>query len=37
MELQLEKFKAPIDVHFVNGVPHPITLQVRNVPLQLGN
>ncbi len=29
MELQLEKFKAPIEVHFVDGVPHPITLQVK--------
>ncbi len=37
MELQLEKLKAPIEVHFANGVPHPITLQMKNVPLQLGN
>ncbi len=37
MELQLEKLKAPIKVHFVDGVPHPITLRVRDVSLQLGN
>ncbi len=37
MELQLEEFKAPIEVHFVDGVPHPITLQARDVFLQLGN
>jgi hypothetical protein len=37
MELQLEKLKAPIKVHFANGVPHPTTLQARNVPHQLGN
>jgi predicted aspartyl protease len=37
MELQLEEFKAPVEVHFVDGVPHPITLQARDVPLQLGN
>jgi len=24
-------------VHFADGVPHPTTLQVRDVPLQLGN
>jgi hypothetical protein len=35
MELQLEELKAFIEVHFVNGVPHPTTLQARNVPLQL--
>ncbi len=37
MELQLEKLKAPIEVHFANGVPHPTTLQARDVPLQLGD
>jgi len=37
MELQLEELKAPIEVHFVNGVPHPTTLQAKDVPLQLGN
>jgi predicted aspartyl protease len=37
MELQLEKFKAPIEVHFTDGVPHPTTLRTRDVPLQLGN
>jgi hypothetical protein len=37
MELQLEELKAPIKVHFVDGVPHPTTFQARNVPLQLGN
>jgi hypothetical protein len=37
MELQLEELKAPIEVHFVDGVPHFTTLQVKDVPLQLGN
>jgi hypothetical protein len=37
MELQLEELKAPIEVHFADGVPHPTTLQVRNVPFQLGS
>jgi hypothetical protein len=37
MELQLEELKAPIEVHFADGVPHPTTLQARDVPLQLGN
>ncbi len=37
MEFQLEELKAPIDVHYVDGVPHPTTLQVKEVPLQLGN
>ncbi len=31
------ELKAPIEVHFVDGVPHPTTLQIRNVPFQLGN
>ncbi len=26
MELHLEEFKAPIEVHFADGVPHPTTL-----------
>jgi len=26
MELQLEELKAPIEVHFADGVPHPTTL-----------
>ncbi len=25
MELHLEELKAPIEVHFTDGVPHPIT------------
>jgi predicted aspartyl protease len=29
MELHLEEFKAPIEVHFANGVPHPIESQVK--------
>ncbi len=37
MELHLEEFKAPIEVHFADGVPHPTTLQTKGVPLQLGN
>jgi len=41
MELKLEELKAPIEVHFadgvVDGVPHPTTLQAKDVPLQLGN
>jgi hypothetical protein len=37
MELPLEKLKAPIEVHFADGVPHPTTLQAKEVPLQLGN
>jgi hypothetical protein len=37
MELPLEKLKAPIEVHFLNGVPHPTTLQAKEMPLQLGN
>jgi hypothetical protein len=37
MELQLEELKAPIEVHFTNGVPHPTTLQAKDMPLQLGN
>jgi hypothetical protein len=37
MELHLEELKAPIEVHFTDGVPHPITLQAKGVPFQLGN
>jgi hypothetical protein len=37
MELHLEELKAPIEVHFADGVPHPTTLQAKEVPLQLGN
>jgi hypothetical protein len=29
MELQLEELKAPIEVHFADGVPHPTTLQAK--------
>jgi hypothetical protein len=37
MEFQFEELKAPIEVHFANGVPHPTTSQAKEVPLQLGN
>jgi hypothetical protein len=37
MEHKLEEFKAPIEVHFSNGVPHSITLQARDMPFQLKN
>jgi len=37
MELHLEELKAPIEVHFIDGVPHPTTLQAKVVPFQLGN
>jgi hypothetical protein len=37
MELCLEELKAPIEVHFTDGVPHPTTFQVKGVPLQFGN
>ncbi len=33
MGLQLEELKAPIEVHFVDGVPHPTTSQAKEVPL----
>jgi hypothetical protein len=36
MELQLEELKAPVEVHFTDGVPHPTTLQAKDVPIQLG-
>jgi hypothetical protein len=32
----LEELKAPIEVHFADGVPHPTTLQAKEVPLQFG-
>jgi hypothetical protein len=37
MKLRLEELKAPIEVHFVDGVPHPTTLQAKGVPLQFPN
>ncbi len=37
MEFHLEELKAPIEVHFADGIPHPTTLQAKEVPLQLGN
>jgi hypothetical protein len=37
MELHLEELKAPIEVHFTDGIPNPTTLQAKEVPLQLGN
>ncbi len=37
MDLQLEELKAPIEVHFADGVPHPTTLQTKDVPFQLRN
>jgi len=37
MGLPLEELKAPIEVHFADGVPHPIKFQAKDVPLQLGN
>jgi hypothetical protein len=37
MELHLEELNVPIEVHFVDGVPHPTTLQAKGMPLQLGN
>jgi len=36
MELHLEELKAPIEVHFTDGVPHLTTSQAKGVPLQLG-
>jgi predicted aspartyl protease len=32
MELHLEELKAAIEVHFTDGVPHPTTLQAKEVP-----
>jgi len=37
MELHLEELKAPIKVHFADGVPHLITSQAKEVFLQLRN
>jgi predicted aspartyl protease len=37
MEFHLEELKAPIEVHFADGVPHPTTSQAKEVLLQLGN
>jgi hypothetical protein len=37
MELPLEELKAPIEVHFEDGIPHPTKLQAKDVPLQLEN
>jgi len=37
MDIHLEELKAPIEVHFKDGVPHPTTLQTKEMPLQLGN
>jgi hypothetical protein len=37
MELHLRELKAPIEVHFADGVPHPTTSEAKEVPLQLGN
>jgi hypothetical protein len=37
MELHLEELKAPIEVHFADGVPHPTTSQAKEVSFQLGN
>jgi len=34
MEFQLEELKAPIEVHFADGVPHPITWQAKDVPFR---
>jgi hypothetical protein len=31
MELHLEELKAPIEVQFADGVPHPTTLQAKGV------
>jgi hypothetical protein len=37
MELHLEEFKAPVEVHFADGVPHPTTSQVKEMFFQLRN
>ncbi len=37
MELHLEEFKAPIEVHFADGVPHSTKSQAKQVPFQLRN
>jgi hypothetical protein len=33
MEFLLEELKAPIKVHFADGIPHPTKLQAKDVPL----
>jgi acetate kinase len=33
MELPLEELKAPIEVHFADGVSHPTIMQAKDVPL----
>jgi len=37
MELHLKELKAPIEVHFADGVPHPTMFQAKEMPLQLRN
>jgi len=37
MELHLEELKAPMEVHFTDGIPHPTMSQAKEVPFQLGN
>ncbi len=37
MEFHLEELKAPIEVHFADGVPQPTMSQAKEVPFQLGN
>jgi hypothetical protein len=37
MGFPLEELKAPIEVHFADGIPHPTKFQAKDVPLQLGN
>jgi hypothetical protein len=37
MELHLEELKAPMEVHFADGVPHPTILQAKKVLFQLEN
>jgi len=33
MELPLEELKAPIKVHFADGIPRPTKLRAKDVPL----
>jgi hypothetical protein len=37
MELLLQELKAPIEVHFADGIPHPTKLQAKDMPLQFPN
>jgi len=37
MEFHLEELKAPIKVHFADGVPHSTTSQAKKMSFQLGN